>query len=59
MPRGAASEEDFASSDEVRVYKDEGEDEKRASENLADDKIGLVTETEEVFKLPGSIGVAC
>lgn len=50
MPRGAASEEDFeifASSDEVRVYKDEGEDEKRASENLADDKIGLVTETEE------------
>jgi len=32
----------------VKVYKDEGEDEKRSSENLSEDKLGLVTETEEV-----------
>lgn len=43
-----ASGDDFASTDEVKVYKDEGEDEKRSSENLSEDKLGLVTETEEV-----------
>ncbi|XP_064594915.1 protein pangolin, isoforms A/H/I/S-like isoform X2 [Liolophura sinensis] len=39
--------EDLASSDEVKVYKDEGEEEKKSSENLSEDKLGLVTETEE------------
>lgn len=39
---------DLASSDEVKVYKDEGEEENRSSENLAEDKVGLLTETEEV-----------
>lgn len=43
-----AGGDDFASTDEVKVYKDEGEDEKRSSENLSEDKLGLVTETEEV-----------
>lgn len=38
--------DDLASTDEVKVYKDEGEDETR--ENLSEDKLGLVTETEEV-----------
>ena len=40
--------DDLASTDEVKVYKDEGEDEKRSSEHLDEDKLGLVTETEEV-----------
>ncbi|CAH1794791.1 unnamed protein product [Owenia fusiformis] len=39
--------DDLASTDEVKVYKDEGEEEKRSSENLSEDKLGLVTETEE------------
>lgn len=41
--------DDLASSDEVKVYKDEGEEEKRPSENLSEDKLGLITETEEVL----------
>jgi hypothetical protein len=41
--------EDLASTDEVKVYKDEGEEEKRSSESLLnEDKLGLVTESEEV-----------
>ena len=42
--------DDFYSSDEVKVYKDEGnkDEEKISSENLSEDKLGLVTETEEV-----------
>ena len=40
--------DDLASTDEVKVYKDEGDDENRASENLSEDKQGLVLETEEV-----------
>jgi len=44
-----AGGDDLASTDEVKVYKDEGEeDENKASENLSEDKIGLVTETEQV-----------
>ncbi|ELU10027.1 hypothetical protein CAPTEDRAFT_193320 [Capitella teleta] len=39
--------EDLASTDEVKVYDDEGEEEQRSSENLSEDKLGLVTETEE------------
>lgn len=40
----------YGNSDEVKVYRDEGdeENEKRSSENLSEDKLGLVTETEEV-----------
>jgi len=45
MPHAA---DDLASADEVKIYKDEGDEENRASENLSEDKIGLVTETEEV-----------
>jgi len=49
MPHGPTADgDDFASTDEVKVYKDEGEDEKRSSENLSEEKFGLVTETEEV-----------
>ena len=49
MPHGRSADgDDFASTDEVKVYKDEGEDEKRSSENLSEEKLGLVTETEEV-----------
>ena len=40
--------EDFYSTDEVKVYKDEGDEEKRSSENLSEEKLGLVTESEEV-----------
>ncbi|XP_064631221.1 transcription factor 7-like 2 isoform X3 [Lineus longissimus] len=47
--------DDLASTDEVKVYKDEGEEEKRSSENLSEDKLGLVTESEEEkgSNLPG------
>ena len=52
MPHGRATDgDDFASTDEVKIYKDEGEDEKRSSENLSEEKFGLVTETEEVQQL--------
>lgn len=51
MPHvNSGGSEDFFSNDEVKVYKDEGEEEKRSSENLSEDKLGLVTETEEVRK---------
>ena len=43
--------DDLASADEVKVYKDEGDEEQRSSENLSEEKIGLVTETEEVVCL--------
>jgi transcription factor 7-like 2 len=46
----ASGGEDLASTDEVKVYDDEGEEEQRSSENLSEDKLGLVTETEEVKK---------
>lgn len=51
MPHvNSGGSEDFFSNDEVKVYKDEGEEgeEQRSSENLSEDKLGLVTETEEV-----------
>ena len=49
MPHASSvASDDFASTDEVKVYKDEGEDEKRSSENLSEEKHGLLTETEEV-----------
>lgn len=52
MPHvNSSGSEDFFSTDEVKVYKDEGEEEKRSSENLSEDKLGLVTETEEVGRI--------
>ena len=48
--------DDLASTDEVKVYKDEGEEEKRSSENLSEDKLGLVTETEEVCCVTCAVG---
>ena len=55
--------DDLASTDEVKVYKDEGEEEKRSSENLSEEKLGLVTETEEVgwapsFKIVENLGLS-
>ncbi|XP_050392082.1 protein pangolin, isoforms A/H/I/S isoform X2 [Patella vulgata] len=48
MPHmSSGGSEDFFSKDEVKVYKDEGEEEKRSSENLSEEKLGLVTESEE------------
>jgi len=50
MPHASDSrriEDPFGAADEVKVYKDEGEDEK--PENLSEEKFGLVTETEEVM----------
>jgi len=40
--------DDLGSTDEVKVYNDEGEEEKRSSENLSEDKLEIVTESEEV-----------
>ncbi|RUS74154.1 hypothetical protein EGW08_018086 [Elysia chlorotica] len=50
MPHmSSGGSEDFYSTDEVKVYKDEGnkDEEKRSSENLTEEKLGLVTESEE------------
>ncbi|GFO39240.1 protein fam149b1-like isoform x2 [Plakobranchus ocellatus] len=43
------SEDFYSSRDEVKVYKDEGnkDEEERSSENLTEEKLGLVTESEE------------
>ncbi|KAI5739405.1 hypothetical protein M8J77_018894 [Diaphorina citri] len=38
--------DDLGSTDEVKVFKDEGEDEKRSSENLTEDKTSLIDLTE-------------
>lgn len=45
--------DDF-SNDEVKVFKDEGEDEKRSSENLTEEKSSLIdlTESEVGFIVP-------
>lgn len=50
MPHVSSRDVDLASSDEVKVYKDEGGDdeEQRQSEHLSEDKLGLVSETEQV-----------
>jgi len=50
MPQACSVEcsDDLASTDEIKVYKDEGDDEKRSSEILSEEKFGLVTETEDV-----------
>lgn len=38
--------DDLGSEDEVKVFKDEGEDEKRSSENLTEEKSSLIDLTE-------------
>lgn len=38
--------DDLGSTDEVKVFKEEGEDEKRSSENLTEDKTSLIDLTE-------------
>lgn len=44
--------DDLGSEDEVKVFKDEGEDEKRSSENLTEEKHSLIDLTEsEVLRL--------
>lgn len=49
MPHlNSGGSDDFFSNDEVKSYKYEGDEEKKSSENLSEDKLGLVTETEEV-----------
>ena len=50
MPMSSGGSEDFYSTDEVKVYNDEGnrDEEKISSENLNEEKLGLVTESEEV-----------
>jgi hypothetical protein len=47
---GGPGGEDLASSDELKVYKEEGDadDIKSDVENLTEEKIGLLTETEQV-----------
>lgn len=49
MPHGSDRGDDFASTDEVKVYKEEGDEEnKSSSENLSEEKLGLLTESEQV-----------
>jgi len=51
--RSPSGRDDLASTDEIKVYKDEGEDENKgaAGENLSEDKFGLVIETESKVRL--------
>lgn len=41
--------DDLACTDEIKVYEDEGEEDEqvKSSENLTEDKVGLVIESEE------------
>lgn len=50
MPHVSSSGgEDFASTDEVKVYNDEGEqEEQRAEEDISEVKLGLLNESEQV-----------
>lgn len=45
---GTPNAEDLASSDEIKVFKEEGDDEKRASAELTDLKSSLITEGDQV-----------
>lgn len=44
--------DDLGSEDEVKVFKDEGEEEKRSSENLTEDKSDLIDLTESEVRHP-------
>lgn len=46
--------DDLGSEDEVKVFKDEGEDEKRSSENLTEEKSSLIDLTESEVRSPSS-----
>lgn len=39
----------FGATDEVKIYKDEGDEDDEKPENLSEEKLGLVIETEEVI----------
>lgn len=41
-----AGGDDLGSTDEVKVFKEEGDDEKRSSENLTEEKTSLIDLTE-------------
>ena len=43
--------DDLGSEDEVKVFKDEGEDEKRSSENLTEEKSSLIDLTESEVRV--------
>lgn len=47
--------DDLGSTDEVKVFKDEGEDEKRSSENLTEDKTSLIVDLTESEEKSGSL----
>ncbi|CAG5073632.1 Similar to pan: Protein pangolin [Cotesia congregata] len=50
--------DDLGSEDEVKVFKDEGEDEKRSSENLTEEKSSLIDLTESEVREKGSLAGA-
>lgn len=47
--------DDLGSEDEVKVFKDEGEEEKRSSENLTEDKSDLIDLTESEVCAAGAL----
>lgn len=47
--------DDLGSEDEVKVFKDEGEEEKRSSENLTEDKSDLIDLTESEVRMISTI----
>lgn len=47
--------DDLGSEDEVKVFKDEGEEEKRSSENLTEDKSDLIDLTESEVRIHFSV----
>ncbi|KAG8244205.1 hypothetical protein J6590_027901 [Homalodisca vitripennis] len=57
--------DDLGSTDEVKVFKEEGDDEKRSSENLTEEKTSLIDLTESenlncgrpIYKQSGTLGV--
>jgi transcription factor 7-like 2 len=49
--------DDLGSEDEVKVFKDEGEEEKRSSENLTEDKSDLIDLTESEVRRTLSLSV--
>lgn len=49
--------DDLGSEDEVKVFKDEGEEEKRSSENLTEDKSDLIDLTESEVRIVSSSSI--
>ena len=52
---GGGGGDDLGSEDEVKVFKDEGEDEKRSSENLTEEKSSLIDLTESEVRAPAPL----